>query len=121
MLTDGTVVVADDEPTIRMVVADVLRDCLGVCPELVQDGWEALVRVRELRPRLLLLDWMMPRLDGLGVVEALRAEPPSWPMATLIMSAAPIRDVAAQSGCTGFIPKPFVVDDLIQAVERCLK
>jgi CheY-like chemotaxis protein len=63
---------------------------------------------------------MMPRLDGEGVCQTLRTQPPAWPLSVVGMSAAPVRELVLDAGCAAFVPKPFDVDALVNVARRCL-
>jgi CheY-like chemotaxis protein len=116
----SVVLVADDEPDIRAVLAEMFEEVLGVCAAVAADGAEALDRIWICRPRLMILDWMMPRLDGPAVCRTLRQQPPSWPLTVVAISAAPVRDLALDAGCAAFVPKPFDMNDLLGIARRCI-
>src|SRR5688500_10739911 len=69
-----SVLVVDDDEDIRETVADVLRDA-GYTVRVAADGSEALVEMRDCAPCVVLLDLMMPRIDGWQVVEEMRRDP----------------------------------------------
>jgi len=104
------VLIADDSLVFRRVLSSILGSLPGV--EVVGEaanGLAALRLIRELRPDVITLDLDMPELDGLGVLDALRAEPD--PPAVIVLSAADERSglltmQALQRGAFDFIPKP---------------
>ena len=69
--TRGSVLVVDDEPTISEVVSRYLERA-GYATRVAADGYEALRLAEEERPDLVVLDIMLPGLDGLGVMRRLR-------------------------------------------------
>lgn len=81
-----SILIVDDEETIRRLVTSTLA-CEG--RELVEaaDGVEALARVGEKRPDLIVLDLEMPNLDGFGVLEGLRGEWHTRSIPVIILSA----------------------------------
>jgi CheY-like chemotaxis protein len=113
------VLIAEDDPDLRELVVLTLRDA-GIDVDEAGDGCEALARIVERKPDLVLLDMMMPVMDGFGFADALRAM--DQPPPVLVMTAA---DHAAQSarkiGAVGWLAKPFDIDALVKTVSRCLE
>lgn len=115
----GTVLVVDDEKR----VVDLLTRTLtadGYSVVSARDGVEALERLREQDVDLVLLDLMMPRLNGLQVLEAMRSEPGSMPP-VIVLSA--VDDIAARvdaldRGAVDYIGKPFHNAELVARVRR---
>jgi len=106
---------AEDNPVFRSVVKSLLTKW-GYEPVICCDGneaWEAMQR--EDSPRLLLLDWMMPGIDGLELCRRLRADP-NRPYAYIIMLTArsEAQDLveAMNGGCDDYISKPFNAHEL---------
>ncbi len=83
------------------------------------DGLEALAIVREERPRLVLTDMMMPRMDGVELCRRLHGDPETRGTVVLLMSAARRVD-PEEYGAAGLIRKPFELDDLVATVCRHL-
>jgi len=104
------VVLCDDDPDIRAIGGMSLRDVGGWTVVCVGDGLAALDAVRSERPDLLLLDIMMPSLDGPGTFERLRSDPEcrSIPVVFMTAKAQPheLRGYT-ELGATGVIAKPF--------------
>ena len=71
---NDSVVLVDDEPNIRETVAFIL-EAEGVEVETAADGSQGLAAVRRIKPKVLLLDVMMPRMDGYEVCRAIRSHP----------------------------------------------
>jgi CheY-like chemotaxis protein len=108
------VLVVDDENDIRQALAEVLA-FEGFVVEAARDGMEALEKVRALHPRLVLLDLMMPRMNGWEFRRAQKDDPDLARIPVLIISAfAPTGDLEAE----GYIEKPFDVEELVSAVRR---
>jgi CheY-like chemotaxis protein len=70
------------------------------------------------RPDLVLTDLAMPGLDGLGLTRRLKAHPATCGIPVVMMSALGGCEDASAAGCDGFLPKPFELDALIQAVRH---
>jgi DNA-binding response OmpR family regulator len=112
------VLLADDEPAIRDFVSYVL-ETNGYRVRAVQDGRGALAALTEALPDLVLLDVVMPHMDGRGVVAEMRARALTVPV-ILMTAVVQAGDVAAELGAIGYVSKPFDVDDLVAKVARVL-
>jgi CheY-like chemotaxis protein len=82
----GYVLVVDDHPDVRKLVCDVL-DVMGIEAREAKDGQEALEKVREARPDLIVLDLMMPVMDGFTTLTRLRAETDGDLIPVILLSA----------------------------------
>ena len=104
----GTVLVADDHDQVRQLVVPVLaRAALGVVE--ARDGDAALALARRVRPDLVLLDVVMPGLDGVAVCAALTADPVTAAVPVVLLtgqSDPEVRGRAAAAGADGFLAKP---------------
>jgi len=117
-----TVLIADDKATSRELVRTVLEKC-GYLVVEAGDGIEALLNARDSKPDLIILDLHMPRLDGFGVIKALRLEEEfaSTPVMALTASAMQgDRERALSAGFTSYIAKPIQLRMLRSEVERLL-
>jgi CheY-like chemotaxis protein len=119
---DDVVVVADDDPVIRGMVAEMLRRALGVVVAGAADGAEALdvLRLPGVNARVLVLDMQMPVLDGPATLRALRSDPALRDLPVVAMSAAAAESEARAAGCDLFLRKPFPTTALVAAVRTCL-
>lgn len=116
MSSEAPILIVDDDPAILGTVADIL-DLEGYQVQTAQNGQEALLRLRETRPSLVLLDMRMPVMDGWGFSRALVAEGIKLPI--IVMTAArDARAWAAEIGAEAFVSKPFELPDLLATVER---
>ena len=116
------VLIAEDEPAILDPLSFIL-ELAGWRVESVTDGEAALIQVRRQRPRLLLLDIMLPKRSGLDVLRILRSEPHLADIPVLILTArgqSHDRQLALDLRADGFITKPFDNDELIEEVRRLL-
>ena len=111
--------VVDDEESIRATVAEVLKD-EGYVVVTAQNGLPALECVRSSRPDGILLDLMMPVLDGFRFLQACRQEELCAKTPVLVLSAYRRLAEAAVSELwvDRFLAKPFELDELIEAVEE---
>lgn len=110
------VLVVDDEPMVRETLGQVLSD-EGYLVDLAVDGESALERVRAARPDAILLDLMMPGMNGRQFLAALRAEPSYADLPVMIMTAVHGLGVApAALGASEVVEKPFNIDELLNKV-----
>jgi CheY-like chemotaxis protein len=117
---DKTVLVVDDEATVRFLLSRVLSHA-GYSVEVATDGEAALQRIQARRPDLVVLDLMMPGLDGWGVLERLRKSPGHPPV--LVVSAhgdAETPRRATDAGAGGFMTKPFALKQLVETCGRII-
>ena len=120
--TSGTVsaahpiLVIDDDVEILAMLRDFLEG-EGLTVRTAGNGAEALEMIDDVSPALILLDMRMPVLDGWGFAEQLRERRSSYPI--VVMTAAEsARRWAEEIGATGYIAKPFDVNELLQLIER---
>lgn len=114
------VLVVDDDESLRALIVDTLRD-EGYRLAIARDGLEALERVAADPPGLILLDWMMPRLNGEGFATELRQRHPTLDVPIIVMTAGGVaHERAASIGAHGFLNKPFELAVLLDQVARHL-
>ncbi len=114
----GRILVTDDEATLVGLVREILTYA-GHEVSIAYGGDEALNLADEVKPDVILLDWMMPDVNGRGVAEVLRRRGSSAKV-ILVSAIANIEEKAASIDADGYVAKPFGINDLIDAVERCL-
>jgi two-component system, OmpR family, alkaline phosphatase synthesis response regulator PhoP len=115
---DHSVLVVDDEPQVVWVLQYSL-EAEGYTTLSARDGAAALEAVDLFHPRLMLLDIMMPTLDGWSVLEEVGKLPDAKrPRVVVVSALSSLRDRAraAELGADAFCPKPFNVEDLIGVV-----
>ena len=113
-----TILVVDDEPLIRDLVADVLRDA-GYAVLTAPDGQAALEVVAREPPSLVLMDMMMPRMDGPTAYRAMRQHPHGAGLPVILMSAA-TDPVGLDAEALAFVPKPFDLEQLLALIALSL-
>ncbi|WP_051940080.1 response regulator transcription factor [Phaeacidiphilus oryzae] len=115
------ILVVDDEPALR----DALESSLafeGYQVSTASDGIEALDAIAERQPDLVLLDIMMPRLDGLTAVRRLRGRGDHVPVLMLTArDAVGDRVTGLDVGADDYLPKPFELDELLARVRALLR
>ena len=113
------VLVVDDEPDLRDLVALTLGD-EGFEVDVARDGRDALERISARAPDLVLLDMMMPVMDGHTLCEELRARG-ALPRVVVMTAADHVAQCARDVGAVGWLAKPFDIDDLVVAIRRGLE
>jgi DNA-binding response OmpR family regulator len=112
----GRILVVDDEPLVRQTLAQVLAD-EGYLVDVATDGTTALEQVHAARPDAILLDLMMPGMNGRQFLRALRDDPAYSNLPVLIMTAVHGLNVnLASIGASAVVEKPFAVDELLNKV-----
>ena len=115
----STVLIVDDDPFIRRLIATTLEDVAGFDLREAADGEEALAIASETRPRIVFLDVDMPKLDGLEACRRLRAGDGSSQTRIVMLTAGPQHESAARdAGADLFLTKPFSPLDLLRLVDE---
>jgi len=113
---------ADDDPDILALLALRLEGA-GFRVAQAVDGERALALARELQPSVVVLDVMMPRLMGIEVVEAIRADPATHDLRVILVSARAQQsdvEVGLAAGADAYLAKPFQASELIELVQSLL-
>jgi DNA-binding response OmpR family regulator len=117
------ILVAEDSSTVRRVVAArLIADGYEVIEAV--DGEEALALARSGRPDLLVLDKVMPKLDGFEVIRALRGDPQTRAIPIVMLTERTNEDDVLgglQLGVEEYMPKPFSPHELSARVRRVLR
>lgn len=117
------ILIADDEPSLRLLVRATLS--VNKSFELIEaaDGNEALQKVQNEKPDLILLDVMMPKLSGFEVCEKLKNDPITKNITIIMLTAKgqqSDRDWALSVGTDYFLTKPFSPIELFNLIEKIL-
>ncbi|HLP26749.1 MAG TPA: response regulator [Acidobacteriota bacterium] len=114
------ILAVDDEPELVELISYSLRKA-GHTVATAANGWEALAAIQQQRPDLILLDLMLPDLDGFGVCEILRRDPATATIPIIIVSAwasTDSRHLGLELGALDYLTKPFSPHELVQRVNR---
>jgi CheY-like chemotaxis protein len=115
-----SVLIVDDDPFIRKLIATTLEDVAGFDLHQAGDGVEALGIAESWPPAIVFLDVNMPRMDGIECARQLRALPAASE-ATIVMLTAAGQDAepaAREAGADLFLTKPFSPLDLLRLVDE---
>lgn len=92
----------------------------GFQVEFANDGIAALARARELLPKILVTEILVPKLDGLSLCRTIKSDPETKDMLVMIFSHLQADDRAREAGADAFLTKPLDEELLIQTVEKLL-
>ncbi|MGI5819014.1 MAG: response regulator transcription factor [Armatimonadota bacterium] len=112
-------VVDDERHIVRLVEVNLTR--AGYDIETAYDGVEALEKVKDTNPDMIVLDVMMPRMDGFEVLKRLQADPKTQDIPVIMLTAkAQDADIFRgwSSGVSSYLTKPFNPRELLTFVER---
>ncbi|HIR35608.1 MAG TPA: sporulation transcription factor Spo0A [Candidatus Faecimorpha stercoravium] len=117
-----SVLVADDSQEFRGILREYIerQDDMEVIAE-ASNGEETLEKIYDLAPDVVLLDMIMPRIDGLGVLESLAQNPPQHMPITIMISAVGQDRIAEQAfrlGVTYYMAKPFELSTLVNRIRQ---
>lgn len=105
------VVVFDDDPVAAELIAALVQEAGCSCEKFL-DGAGAVEKVRALRPRVVVLDLLLPGLDGFGICRALKSQPDTSPIPIIVVSGKPFREdreKALGCGACAYLTKPLDV------------
>jgi len=123
MSRPAKILAVDDEPDlIDLMQYHLVR--AGHEVTTATNGWEAIHSVRQNRPDIILLDLMLPDLDGFGVCEILRRDPLTATIPIVIVSAwssPDSRHLGLELGALDYLTKPFSPHELVERVNRLVQ
>ena len=113
--------VVEDNTSSKILLRRILKDA-GYDVDTVYNGIEALEKLKSENYDAVLTDWMMPELDGIGLIKKIRNTLVNQPVIIVItaLSSSEARHEALNSGADDFIAKPIFKEDVINRLENCL-
>ncbi len=117
-----TILVVDDDPGTRLSISDYL-ELSGYSVIIADDGQEALAKVEEYHPDLMVTDIVMPRMNGYELVRQVRQQSAFRLLPVILLTArtkTQERILGYQSGCDLYLPKPFELEELGAAIRNLL-
>jgi two-component system KDP operon response regulator KdpE len=119
-LSAGRILVVDDEPQIRRIMRTTLTGA-GYEVDDAKTGEEGLLKVREFRPDLVLLDVNMPGMSGLAACRAIRADANVGIIMLTVRDSEADKVEALDAGADDFITKPFSTPELLARIRAALR
>ena len=116
------ILVVDDEPDALEVLGFKLKEA-GYAPILARDGARAILAARDERPALIVLDLMMPEMDGLEVCKILRRDPATAMIPIIMLTARATemdRVLGLELGADDYVTKPFSPRELVLRIKKLL-
>ncbi len=117
-MSSARILVAEDDPALREALKDVLA-MVGYGSVAVSNGTQALAAARAEPPDLIILDHLMPGLDGLSVLRALQADPRLRSIPVIFLTGA-AHELPPEAGAAAVIEKPFQMLPLQDTVRSLL-
>jgi len=114
-----TVLIVEDEVNIARIVEHNLNR-VGYSTVIAGDGELALEQARNRQPDLVILDALLPRLDGWAVAQRLKADPQTAGIPILMLSVVADRARGLAAGASDYMTKPFAIHDLMERVQWLL-
>lgn len=118
-MPDTRILVVEDEPSIAESLSFILQRA-GFEVEIVPDGTEALISLRRHSYSLLVLDIMLPGMNGFDILRAIRGDPVLNSLPVIVLTAkgqANDRQLAEAIGASAFITKPFSNAEVVSCVQ----
>jgi CheY-like chemotaxis protein len=116
------IIIVDDDPLVGGLTLELLTDA-GYSARLIQDSLKAQDIIKAEKPALVILDILMPGLDGLTLLHRLKSDPETEPIRAIIVSGKSFeaeKQRAAQYGAEAFIEKPYDVEQFAQKVNELM-
>lgn len=116
------VLIVEDEPDVLLLLENRVRGA-GFEVRSAMEGESALALIEESKPHVVVLDWMMPRMSGIDVLERLRTDDPEHGIKVLMLTAKSQQsdiDRALSAGADDYIVKPFSSRDLLERISALL-
>ena len=113
--------VVDDFSTMRRIVRNLLKELGFTNVDEAEDGQIALQKLNTMPFDFVVTDWNMPNMDGLTLLQNIRANPTLKHLPVLMITAEAKKEniiAAAQAGASGYIVKPFTADTMKQKIDK---
>ena len=122
MVSKRTLLIAEDEPVMRMAIQDALEPLENFDVVEAVDGCEALQFIDDHQPELVILDLLMPKMGGIDVLEALQDRGEAESTSKIVVLSALVEPFLVERlhalGAYRVLTKPFHVDELLRMVEE---
>ena len=118
MSIEKTVLIVEDDAGLGELLSAIVVEDIGANVVVVCDGETALNQAASLHPDLIVLDILIPRVNGVEVCRRLKADPMTRGIPILAMSAS---ERQRPEGCDAFLRKPFELDDIVSRIGSLLR
>jgi two-component system chemotaxis response regulator CheY len=115
------ILVVDDFPTMRRIIKNLLKDLGYENVDEAEDGAQGLEKLRNGGFEFVVSDWNMPNMDGLTMLQNIRADPNLANLPVLMVTAEAKKEniiAAAQAGASGYVVKPFTAATLEEKLNK---
>ncbi|MBY4898433.1 chemotaxis response regulator CheY [Cupriavidus sp. AU9028] len=115
------ILVVDDFPTMRRIIRNLLKELGFNNVEEAEDGAAGLEKVKDGSFQFVVSDWNMPNMDGLTMLQGIRADPNIAKTPVLMVTAEAKKEniiAAAQAGANGYVVKPFTAATLDEKITK---
>ncbi len=115
------ILVVDDFPTMRRIIRNLLKELGFNNVEEAEDGAAGLEKARDGSFQFVISDWNMPNMDGLSMLQAIRADASIGKIPVLMVTAEAKKEniiAAAQAGANGYVVKPFTAATLDEKIAK---
>lgn len=115
------ILVVDDFPTMRRIIKNLLKDLGFENVDEAEDGAQGLEKLRGGSFDFVVSDWNMPNMDGLTMLQNIRADPNLAKLPVLMVTAEAKKEniiAAAQAGANGYVVKPFTAATLEEKLNK---
>ncbi len=119
--TNMNILVVDDMSTMRRIIRNALKQLGFLNVEEAEDGQDAFDKVRKKPVDLVITDWNMPNMDGLGLLRSIREDPNLGKTPVLMVTAQAEQKYvleAIRAGATNYIVKPFTAETLKTKIDK---
>jgi two-component system chemotaxis response regulator CheY len=117
------VLVVEDSTTMRQLICLALKKIAGIVLVEAHDGKDALTKLGEITPDLMLTDLNMPEMDGFSLIAELRKKPAFEKLPVIVLTTAGAledQEKAQSLNVAGYVTKPIRPDEIVAAVRRVL-
>ena len=122
VITKKKVLIVDDEPNVRRLSRTILSKNFDVVE--AEDGKQAIDIANTQQPDVILMDMMMPRMDGLTACQVIKNDPATKSIPVIMVTAIGFElniKLSQQMGATGYVTKPFTPNDLLDKIMQVLQ
>jgi two-component system alkaline phosphatase synthesis response regulator PhoP len=115
------VLVVDDEPNVRRLLRNILSKIFDILE--AEDGSQAITVAKTQQPNVILMDMMMPKMDGLTACHMIKNDPATKAIPVIMVTATNFElniKLSEQMGASGYVTKPFSTQELFSKINEVL-